>query len=69
MENRLIQTLKRTLPNTIIIHMNPYDTENKEYYRKHEITRPNPKFPPKSNSSYNSKHWEDRMGKSKAEQV
>ena len=52
MEKRLVDTLKRALPHTMIIHMDPYGLEDEKYYYEHEITRPNPEFPPKSNASY-----------------
>jgi hypothetical protein len=53
MEQRLIETLERTLPPKVTVHMDPYeDDDDDEYYRKHETQKPNPKFPPKSNPSY-----------------
>ena len=52
MENRIIKTLKQTLPPTVTIHMDPYEEDNGEYYCKHEIAKPNPRFPPKASSSY-----------------
>ena len=52
MEQRMIGILKATLPPTITIHMNPYETDNGAYYRKHGVPKPNPRFPPKSSPSY-----------------
>jgi len=52
MEQRMIETLEKTLPSTVTIHMDPYEEDNDKYYQKHEVPKPNPKFPPKSSSSY-----------------
>ena len=52
MEQRVIKILKATLPPTITVHMDPYDKEDEAYYYKHEVPKPNPEFPPKSNQSY-----------------